>query len=205
MFLINDLNQNTIQEMISSGCWSKDSPLQLDELSELTISYLDFEDNVRNDGILIVAKAIAKEIILIFKQLLDIGFNIDNITPIHKYHNASDELSMEANSTTCFNFRKIVNSNVISIHSYGCAIDINPVQNPYLRFNHDQSTILVEPSLGMKYINRAINKKGMINSKVIEIFSQFNFEWGGDWHENMIDYHHFQLPRNEIKKLNIIL
>ena len=39
---------------------------------------------------------------------------------------------MADNNSSCFNYRKIANSKIISMHSYGLAIDINPVQTPYI-------------------------------------------------------------------------
>ena len=101
---------------------------------------------------------------------------------------------MQANNSSCFNFRKIDGSDLLSMHSYGLAIDINPVQNPFIQ----NGTIL--PLAGKEYLERELIRKGMVEP-IINIFNKYGFTvWGGDW-TTPRDYHHFQYPRDQIELL----
>ena len=39
---------------------------------------------------------------------------------------------MEADNTSCFNYRVVAGTNRVSKHGLGTAVDINPRENPYL-------------------------------------------------------------------------
>jgi hypothetical protein len=108
---------------------------------------------------------------------------------------------MAANNSSAFNYRKIAidGNDAISIHSYGLAIDINPVQNPYVgnfkdHLTKDCGTAEVWPKAGIQYMNRRNRRPGMVE-EIVDIFSLNGFrDWGGNWND-LQDYHHFQTPR----------
>lgn len=111
-----------------------------------------------------------------------------------------DVASMNANNSSAFNGRRIMNTNRWSSHAYGVAIDINPRQNPYLRFNTDENTIKVLPDEALPFVNRTVPKKGMVEP-IVDLFAQYGFtEWGGRW-DDKPDYHHFQMPWDRINAL----
>ena len=105
---------------------------------------------------------------------------------VHHYDN-SDELSVEDNNTSAFNFRMITNGSTPSNHAYGLAIDINPKINPYVYANK------VLPANGEDYTDRGQEIPGMITaeSEVCEIFKKYGWSWGGDWNQPK-DYQHFE-------------
>ena len=100
--------------------------------------------------------------------------------------------SMAANNTSSFNYRPIDDgSGRLSLHSYGLAIDINPLYNPYVREMSGKQ--VTSPEEGSRYADRSLDneyyiKKGDI---VYEAFISRGFTWGGDW-KNSKDYQHFQ-------------
>ena len=155
---------------------------------------------------MIVLDVVSDHVIEIFKELFEKRFPISSINLINDY-NGNDNLSMENNNSSAFNCRFIENSNIHSIHSYGLAIDINPQQNPYLltKYETNKNAVPVYPSLGMEYLNRKNIRSGMVESivnieskqTVIDIFYKNGFSiWGGNWNDP-IDWHHFQLTRDQ--------
>ena len=172
--------------MRSKGVWQESCPLKIEDLALLQIPYYDFEGNVRI-GKLIILRDISDRVAAIFNELFQIKFPIYGMDTIDKY-NGDDARSMDANNTYGFSCRKTLNSDQLSPHSFGIAIDINPLQNPYI--DSDGAT---HPKRGAQFLDRSNIRPGMVNDDVIRIFQQNGFEWGGNWKD--VDYHHFQLDK----------
>ena len=86
------------------------------------------------------------------------------------------------------------------MHSYGLAIDINPVQNPFIMIDKTSNNIKVLPGQSVDFLNRHNKQEGMVEP-IVEIFRKYGFsEWGGNWN-TPIDYHHFQVPRKAVAEL----
>src|ERR1700733_13206643 len=118
-------------EKIRHTTWHAGCPVAPDNLRQLTLTYLDFDGN-RRTGTLIVNKDLADETLHIFSRLLDHRFMIERMTPIENY-GGDDDASMAANNTSAFNCRDATGKpGVFSNHSWGRAIDINPLTNPYV-------------------------------------------------------------------------
>ena len=150
-------------------------------LASVEVNYIDFE-GIEKSGFLIVHKDLEKEVIEIFQLLKTIGFPIDKINPL-SYYGWDDVLSMEDNNTSAFNYRRIKNSKQISNHALGCALDLNPVQNPFVKRGvYSPSNAYYE-----KDSSGVILKEG----KVVQIFKSFGWSWGGDW-RSVQDYEHFE-------------
>ena len=188
------LSQSIINDMTAKGTYTKDCPVSPQRLREVRFDYYDFSDSVHNDGSIIVMDAVADEVDAIFAELYQQHF------PIHKarrieYYNGDDDASMRDNNTSSFNCRAITGtSGNFSIHAYGLAIDVNPVQNPYVSIDTAQGSAQVTPEQSWRYLNRDNQEPGMVES-IAELFSQHGFGiWGGHWHEP-IDWQHFQPSR----------
>jgi hypothetical protein len=111
-------------------------------------------------------------------------------------YDGDDDASMADNNTSAFNDRTIKGSASPSLHAYGLAIDLNPLQNPFVA--RGRKTAQVEPTAGGEYLDRSNPRNGMAES-VIEIFADHGFLiWGGRW-RNPIDYQHFQVDRDVAK------
>jgi poly-gamma-glutamate synthesis protein (capsule biosynthesis protein) len=106
-------------------------------------------------------------------------------------YRGDDDRSMAANNTSAYNCRRVAGSDSWSAHAYGAAIDINPVQNPYL----DGTSI--SPPAGQRFAaldrsRRAHLPAGTIREPgvVVRAFAGIGWRWGGAW-EASPDYQHF--------------
>lgn len=152
----------------------------------VTVGYWNF-DGVERQGQLIVAKELSGEVIDIFKELYEAEFPIGGIRLIEEF-DAEDLRSMEANNTYAFCTRSIAGTRRYSLHSYGVAIDINPVKNPYLVGGK------VYPASGYDYLDRQNIRPGMIipGNACYNAFTSRGWSWGGHWASP--DYQHFEKP-----------
>ena len=186
--------ENTLkQEIISKNIWNESCPVPLNRMRLLNIDYINFSGEECNDGQIIVFDVVADNVIKIFAELKELKFPISKIRLINEY-NADDEKAMADNNSSAFFCRFIENTDCYSIHSYGMAIDLNPVQNPVIYT--DQDPYLVMPGEGEKYLDRENIRPGMITDDVVAIFKKHGFTvWGGNW-KSPIDYHHFNIPKD---------
>lgn len=218
IFTINDIPFTLEKSMIETSVWTNKCPLNIDRLKLLEVSHYDFNNRI-SIGHLVVLDKVAQAVINIFEELLRLKFPIYSLRTIDKF-NGNDELSMQENNSSAFNFRPIMGTNILSMHSYGLAIDINPLQNPYLitkagqasrlfkeskQNNKNKNVIedkktMILPSAGKKFLDRTIKHKGMVEP-IVPIFKKHGFsQWGGNWN-SPIDYQHFQVPRNQVENL----
>ncbi len=163
---------------------SKDK-VNIDNLSYLKITYWGF-DNKKHVGEMIIHKKLAQEVLEIFKEVYEKRYPIEKICLIDDYE-ANDEKSMKENNTSAFCYRVVANTNTISNHSKGIAIDINPLYNPYIVGNY------ISPATASKYVNRKLETKGMIKKgdDLYNAFIKRGWTWGGNW-SNKKDYQHFE-------------
>lgn len=136
-------------------------------------------------GELIVARKLAQEVLDIFYELFEGGYEIEKIRLVDEY-DADDERSMADNNSSAFNYRVVAGTNTISAHSYGRAIDINPLINPYIVGDK------VMPANAAEYADRdkAFDHKIDRTDLCYCIFRRHGWKWGGDWN-NSKDYQHF--------------
>lgn len=186
--------------MKSNGIWRKECPVSLDNLRLLEVTHYDFNGRLQN-GQIIVHYKIADNVVAIFRELLAVKFPIHKVCLMDAY-GGDDELSMKDNNSSAFVFRNIPGSDTISMHSYGLAVDINPVQNPYVTIDAKSNEFNVYPQEGGLFLNRHNQRPGMLEP-IVHIFKSNSLDiWGGEWN-SPIDYHHFQVPgdkRNEFLK-----
>lgn len=142
-------------------------------------------------GEMICNKEIAGNLVEIFRELFNAHYPIEQMLLIDKYQ-ADDDLSMEHNNTTCFNFRAMTGSKKLSMHALGRAIDINPLYNPYVKRRTDDS-LFVSPENGRPYADRSKKFDYKIDSNDLcyKLFIKHGFSWGGAWHSHQ-DYQHFE-------------
>ena len=174
------------QLMMQRYTWHTGCPVPINNLDYLQLSYWGF-DNKTHQGILIVNQQLAPEVVQIFHKLFLIKFPIAKMQPLDVYQ-GNDEKSMEDNNTVAFNCRTISGySNLFSLHSYGRAIDINPLINPSIKNGG------VLPPQGSAYVSRNKNIKGIIvmGNSAYNIFIKYGWQWGGEW-RSLKDYQHFE-------------
>lgn len=142
-------------------------------------------------GEMVCNKAISSDLVSIFRELFDAKYPIERMVLIDEY-GADDEQSMLANNTTCFNFRFVAGSKTLSNHSRGCAVDVNPLYNPYVKKRKDGS-VTVLPGAGRKYADRKASFSYKIDRTDLcyKLFIKHGFTWGGSW-RSVKDYQHFE-------------
>jgi len=169
-----------------------------DRLRQVNFSYFGFDDQLHDDGQLVVMDVAADHVRQIFNALRDKHFPIARAKLMENY-DGDDDASMADDNTSAFNDRTIKGSASQSLHAYGLAIDLNPLQNPFVV--RGGKTAQVEPTAGGEYLDRSNPRNGMAES-VIEIFADHGFLiWGGRW-RNPIDYQHFQVDRRLAKEVS---
>mgnify|MGYP003394699721 CR=1 FL=1 len=153
----------------------------LNDLKLLNVDYFGFDEAVHT-GQILVHRSLAKDLQNIFAALVQLKFPIEKIVPIVAYEWV-DIPSMLENNTSAFNYRLIAQSDRLSNHSLGRAIDINPLVNPYI------GPTRTSPP-GATYDPTA---KGAIvaDGPVVQLFETAGWEWGGRWLDRK-DYQHFQ-------------
>lgn len=188
LFYEEEISEEIFQKIYGKS-FKEDCTIPRENLRYIRVLHYGFDDYV-HIGELIVNKSIAKDVIQIFYELYLEQYPIEKMLLIDNY-DAQDDCSMEDNNTSCFNFRKIADSDKLSNHSRGLAIDINPVYNPYVR--EKNGVILCEPENGEEYADRSKNFPYKIDKEDVcyQIFTKYGFEWGGDWN-SVKDYQHFQ-------------
>ncbi|MFK7926984.1 MAG: M15 family metallopeptidase [Myxococcota bacterium] len=164
--------------------WREGCPVHLDDLRVLELPHHTL-DGGQARGQLIVHHDSADKVVTAFKGLFDASFAIVQMRPVREFE-GSDTLSMKADNTSAFNCRPVLGGSSWSQHSYGRAIDINPLRNPYVRGKK------VDPPEGRAWLDRSSGAAGVIgpDSPAIAAFRAIGWKWGGNWSSSK-DYQHF--------------
>lgn len=179
-----------IEERMRLGETYRDNcPVKLKDLRYLRVKYFGFDKRVHT-GEMIVHKSVAKEVISIFDTLSNLKYPIRKVKLASDY-GGDDDKSMEADNTSAFNCRLMTGGKKWSKHSFGKAIDINPLENPYVK------GYKVLPPQAKKFAfdreNLNLKYKSVIikNSPVVKVFYRYGWRWGGNW-RSLKDYQHFE-------------
>jgi hypothetical protein len=173
------------RERMTGVSWRPGCPVPLAGLRMLTVSHWGF-DGRRRTGRLVVHETAASPLRTVFRRLYAARFPVRRLVPIDAY-GGSDFRSIEADNTSAFNCRRATGSGSWSEHAYGRAIDINPIENPYVengRVYHDASR---------PYVSRQPARKGMAveGGALVLAFDAIGWGWGGRWSGSVKDYQHF--------------
>ena len=189
VFFKNDTIPDYIFTLMQGRSYKKDCTVPRSDLRYLLILHRNL-DGQAVIGELVVNKLIADDIIEIMKQLFIASYPIEKVHLID-YYDADDEKSMSDNNTSCFNWRNKTSSYGVSKHATGMAIDINPLYNPYYKFERGMET--VQPAAGRPYLDRnsAFPYKITEGDLCHSLFTAHGFTWGGSW-KSLKDYQHFE-------------
>ena len=176
------IDDGTASRMSSS--WRPGCPVALSDLRLVKLTHWGFDGQPR-PGELVTHRDAAERVLNVFAALFQARFPIEQVRLIDEF-GGDDDRSMAANNTSGFNCRRVAGTSRWSHHAYGRAIDINPVQNPYVRSGGD-----VRPPEGRPHTRRDPNVPGLIAAKspVVAAFSRIGWSWGGRWPSP--DYQHF--------------
>jgi hypothetical protein len=163
-----------------SGC-----PVPLSRLRLLTMTYWGF-DSRAHTGEMVVSARVATDVISVFRTLYEARWPIRSMRLVDDF-GGSDDASMAADNTSAFNCRAVTGGGGWSEHSYGEAIDLDPLENPYV----SGSTVLPPAAAG--YLDRPA-RPGVIHPDDIAVraFGAIGWTWGGTWTSPQ-DFQHFSL------------
>jgi hypothetical protein len=164
------------------------APVGCERLRLVRFGYIDFDGQPHDDGAVVVLDAVADHVVQIFAELRQARFPIAGADLMNAY-DGDDDVSMARNNTSAFNVRNVAGGGGLSLHAYGVAIDINPVQNPYLR--RSDGRLLVNPQTAAAYLNRNPLRPGMAEWAAASFLKHGFSTWGGHWRSP--DYQHFQV------------
>lgn len=151
----------------------------------LTLSYRGF-DGRTHSGRLIVNRSVALQVVEVFRDLYEAAFPIRRLQLVDVY-GGSDFRSIEADNTSSFNCRAATGSSNWSNHAYGLAIDVNPIENPYVTASGSVAHAASRP-----YLKRSQIRPGMAypGGALVNAFRSIGWGWGGYWSGDR-DYQHF--------------
>jgi D-alanyl-D-alanine carboxypeptidase len=174
-----------VRERVKGSSWHRGCPVALAELRYLRIAYRRFDGTTRRGEMIINADAVPA-VRRSFARLYRTNFPIRRMRLVDAY-GASDYRSIEADNTSAFNCRKATGATRWSQHAYGRAIDVNPIENPYVYADGTTSHPASEP-----YLDRSRHRRGMATShgKLVTAFLRNGWGWGGTWTPPR-DYQHF--------------
>lgn len=164
--------------------WRAGCPVGLNQLRAVTATHHDFAGNDRT-GTLIVNQDAATATATALRKMYAAGIPIRKMRPIEAY-GGDDWKSIEDDNTSAFNCRKATGGSNWSNHAYGRAIDINPIENPYVTSGGS-----VAHTASVKYITRTAGPGiATPGSPIVKIFTDLGWGWGGTW-SGTKDYQHF--------------
>lgn len=168
-----------------SASWRPGCPVAPEKLRTVTVSFVDFA-GAPSTGRLVVHADVAAAVVAVFAQLYAQRFPVARMEPVEAF-GGSDDASMAADNTSAFNCRRTTGGTGFSEHSYGTAIDLNPVENPYVK----SATVL--PTAGRAFVERRPGRGVVLaGDPVVRAFADHGFSWGGDW-TSLKDYQHFSM------------
>ncbi|QLG88977.1 M15 family metallopeptidase [Chitinibacter bivalviorum] len=194
---INPLTSAQCAAMQAAGVITANNPVPCERLRRVSFQHVDFAGQDQT-GELIVLDAVAPHVGAIFAELYQARFPLKKAVPLENYH-GSDELSMNDNNTSAFNGRAMTGGGAWSKHAYGVAIDVNPLQNPYISVDDAGKVQVLPTASAMNFLNRdelrpeKPKRAGLVTDAVVAIFARHGFvTWGGYW-DAPIDYQHFEI------------
>ncbi len=176
---------------MSGVSWRPGCPVGFAELRLLRVGHWGFDGRVHR-GRLVVNRDAARGMLGVMRSLYRQRFPIRQMRLVDAY-GADDRRSMAADNTSAFNCRFVAGQpGVWSEHAFGRAIDVNPIENPYVT-----DSGYVSPPAGAPYARRARHSKGMIHRDggVVAAFAAIGWEWAGNWSWPK-DYQHFSATGN---------
>ena len=187
------LGRSVRHEVIAAHAWSGRCPVPLGRLRVLTVTYRGF-DGLSHSGELIVNEDAVRPLTHVFRRLYALGF------PIHRMR-LGDAYGPRANRppdgdiTASFACRQASASPCTSTrnrgtgswseHAYGEAVDLNPVENPYVGCG------MTRDKASRSYLDRSRLRRGMVTPAVVRAFQSVGWGWGGSWSGATKDYMHF--------------
>ena len=167
--------------------WHPGCPVGLSDLRLITLTYRGF-DGHDHTGRLIANRDAAPALVAAFRRLYAVRFPIRRMEPVDRF-GGDDYRSIEADNTSSFNCRAATGSTSWSNHAYGRAIDVNPIENPYV------SGGTTSHPASRSFLERSQHRRGTAyeGGVLVEAFRSMGWGWGGSWSGSVRDYQHFSV------------
>lgn len=185
-----ELVPDSVFARMQGKSYPRGCPIRRGELRYVRVLHVGF-DGRTHVGELVCNKAVAADVVSIFRTLYESRYQIESIRLIDDF-GASDERSMRANNTSCFCYRAVSGSRKLSAHARGMAVDINPLYNPCVRRLRSGRTV-VQPLTASRHADRRkpFPHKITRQDAAYKAFTKHGFRWGGAW-RSVKDYQHFE-------------
>jgi hypothetical protein len=188
---VRPLSAPVRSELIASGNWHRGCPVSLSQLRMLTVSYWDFNGRSQTGKLVVNAKA-AAPLATVFGKLYAMRFPIRHMH-LQDVYGPTRAQPADGDVTGSFECRQAVPSPCSggtgtgswSNHAYGLAVDVNPVENPYVGCG------MTRDKTARSYMDRSRLRKGMVTPAVVRAFASVGWGWGGAWSGSTKDYMHF--------------
>lgn len=165
-------------------------PEILNQQIALSVQYYGF-GRLNNYGVIEINRLVADDVKQFFALAYQLKFPIEKVAAASDMpYGWNDDRLMEENVSSGFNYRLVAGTDKVSLHGQGLAFDINPIQNPYIRYENGQTII------APKGASWNPSKPGTLTSNhpLVHLMRDKGWEWGGNWtmESGRIDYQHFQ-------------
>jgi len=177
-----------MRKAMTGVSWHKGCPVGFGSLRLITSTH-HLPAGGTATGQLIVHRDVAPAVKRILKRLWKLNYPIARMDLVDKY-GGDDWESIEANNTSAFNCRAATGSSNWSNHAYGYAIDVNPIENPWI----ENGKVFHKAS--WQYIDRTKRKSPLQilpGDKVVKAFAAEGWGWGGAWSGSTLDPQHFSI------------
>ncbi|MEV1021303.1 M15 family metallopeptidase [Streptomyces sp. NPDC050264] len=165
--------------------WHRGCPVGPGRLRSIKLVHWGFDGRVHR-GEIVVHERVVRNVVYVFGKAFAARFPIRRMRTLAEY-GGSDTAAMADDNTSAFNCRGVTgNAGVVSQHSYGDAVDINTLENPYVDVSGR-----VHPAAGAKFLDRRRRAPGMLHSgdAVTTAMRHVGWAWGARWAHP--DYQHF--------------
>lgn len=184
---------DSVYERINGKSFRPNNSITISDLRYMKILHYNYAHQIQV-GEIVCNKDIAQDLLDVFWDLYRIEYEIQSVILVDEFWtgdpNDTDWASVDANNSSCFNYRTVNHSSNMSNHAWGRAIDINPQMNPYVIYSEGRATYTHDNA--SDYIDRSTGYSHMISrgDACYNIFIEHGFSWGGSW--NNPDYQHFE-------------
>lgn len=180
-----------VKTELSGRYWHAGCPVPLSQLRLLTVTHWGF-DGASHTGRLVVNRDAAAPLARVFAKLYELRFPIRHLQLDDAYGPESSRPA-DGDVSDSFECRQAVpspcsgssSSGHWSNHAYGLAVDLNPVENPYVGCGATRDRA------SRSYLDRTRIRPGMVTPAVVKAFAAIGWGWGGSWTGSTKDYMHF--------------
>jgi hypothetical protein len=180
-----------VRAELNGRFWHRGCPVPLSRLRLLTVTHWGFDGHAHT-GQLVVNEDAAAPLSRVFRRLYALRFPIRHLRLADAYGPAAARPA-DHDVSGSFECRQAVPSPCSggtgtgswSEHAYGEAVDLNPIENPYVGCGRTRRRA------SRPYLNRSRLRRGMVTPAVVRAFRSIGWGWGGAWTGSTKDYMHF--------------